>query len=105
MKVGDAIGGIYKKINPGGSEVYELVETTIKKITETKRGKTVYPAKHFYSMDADEIESATEVMENAKGFIIQREVVLLTPAIREHFEKWVAWANANPDEVKSLLEE
>ena len=56
-------------------------------------------------MDADEIESATEVMENAKGFIIQREIVLLTPAIREHFEKWVAWANSNPDEVKSLLEE
>lgn len=102
MKVGDSIGGIYKKTLPDGKEIWELVEGKITKIVQNSRGTKVY-SKRFYPLDKEEIDTNTEIMVKANGWIITREVMLLTPAIRNSCERWVQWANENPDKAVGLI--
>ncbi len=60
--------------------------------------------KRFNALDIDEIQSNTEIMEKADNYILVREVVLLNEITRPKYERWVKWANDNPDEVKSILQ-
>lgn len=102
MKVGDSIGGIYKKTSADGKEYWELVEGKITKIVQNSRGTKVY-SKRFYAIDLDKIEVNTEIMGKASGWILTREVMLLTPEIRNECERWVQWANENPDKAVGLI--
>ena len=102
MKVGEYIGGLYKKTLQDGSEIWELLEGKITKIVQNSRGTKVY-SKRFYPIDKDEIEDNTELMADADGWILTREVMLLTPEIRSKCERWVQWANENPDKAVGLI--
>lgn len=95
MKVGDSIGGLFEKVIDGKKSWY-LAESKITRIVQNSRGTKVY-SKHFYPLDIEEIEDNTEVMLNEKGFINTRDVVELTPDIRYKCERWVEWANKNPE--------
>lgn len=35
----------------------------------------------------------------AQGWILTKEVVSITPEIRDGCEKWIEWANLNPEKV------
>ncbi len=87
---------------PDGREVWELHEGKITKIVQNSRGTKVH-SKRFYPIDKEEIEDNTELMANADGWILTRGVVLLTPEIRSKCERWVQWANENPDKAVGLI--
>lgn len=101
IKVGDSIGGLYQK-EKDGKKFWELVEGKITKIVQNTRGTKVY-SKKFYPLEIEEIISSTQIMEKANGWILTREVVWLKPDIREKCERWVEWANANPDKAVGLI--
>ena len=102
-KVGDSIGGIYR-VREGGQEIWKLLEGKIKLIVQNSRGTKVY-SRGFYPIDLAEIEDNTREMSEAIGWINTRDVVLLTPAIRQKCERWVEWANNNPHDAVSLIGE
>ena len=103
MKVGEYIGGLYKRVLPDGKEEWVLHESKITKIVQNSKGTKVY-SKGFYPLDVDEIESNTKIMEDADNYILVREVVLLNEIVRPKYERWLKWANENPDKVKSILQ-
>lgn len=104
MKVGDIIGGLYKKEKPDGIECWYLCESKVTKIVSNSRGTKCY-SKHFYPLDVDEVEATTEQMQNAEGYVITREPMILTDELRRKCERWVEWANANPKKAVSVLED
>jgi hypothetical protein len=106
MEIGDSVGKICKR-NRDGKEIWELVEDKISKITVTKKYSRRYFTKYvFYPLDAEEVDKNTEDMENAvgKGYIITREVFGLNEITRPFAERWVSWANENPEKAVGLLE-
>jgi hypothetical protein len=98
LKVGDSVGGIYKKSGIGKDEWY-LCEDKINKIVELKSGRKYYTKSKFHPLDADDIDSNTKMQEEAKDFIIVREVFGLNDVTRPKLENWVIWANLNPDKL------
>ena len=105
MNIGNSVGGIYKRERDGKEEWY-LLEDKITKITITKKyGRRYFVKSKFYPLDADDVDSNTEMMEEAigKGYIITREVFGLNDKTRPFAENWVKWANVNMDKVVSIL--
>ena len=100
--VGESIGALYKKDSPDGKKIWYLCEGKVTKIVQNSRGTKVH-SKRFYPIDLEEIETNTELMKDADGYILTREVFLLTPEIREKCERWVKWANENPDKAVGLI--
>ena len=98
MKVGDSIGGLYQVELPNGEKQWKLSEGKITKIVQNSRGTKVY-SKRFYPIEIEEIEDNTAIMRKAEGFILTREVVFLDDEIRAKCERWVSWANENPEKV------
>ena len=106
MNIGDSVGAIYKREREGKEEWY-LREDKITKITITKKyGRRYFVKAKFYPLDADDVDSNTEIMEDAigKGYIITREVFGLNEKTRPFAENWVKWANENMDKAVSILE-
>lgn len=101
IKVGDAIGMLNNGKWADGTEGWKLLECPIKRITQTKRGTKVY-SDRFYPLDLEDIESNTDIMQDAQGWIFTKEVMLLTPEIRAKCERWIEWANSNPEKVMPL---
>ena len=106
LKVGDSVGGIYKKTKDG-IEFWELVEDKINKITETINGRTYYTKKRFRPLNADDVDSNTEMQEKGKdnGYIVTREVFCLNEVTRPFAEEWIKWANENMDKAVGILSE
>lgn len=102
MKVGDVIAGIYQKRLPDGKNVWFLHEGKINKIVQGVRGTKVY-SKAFFPIDIEEIEENTKLLEEANGYIFVREVVLMNEITREKCERWIEYANDNPEKAALLL--
>lgn len=106
LNIGDSVGAIYKK-SKNGQDFWELVEDKINKITITKKaGRRYFTKSKFYPLDADDVDSNTEMMEDAigKDYIITREVFGLNERTRPFAERWVKWANKNMDKAVGILE-
>jgi hypothetical protein len=101
LKVGDSIGGIYKKTGIDKDEWY-LCEDKINKIVELKSGRKYYTKSKFNPLDADDVDSNTEMQEKADGYIITREVFGLNDITRHKSENWIKWANDNIDRDVSV---
>ena len=104
MNIGDSVGGLYLREREG-KEVWVLIEDKINKITITKKyGRRYFVKSKFYPMDADDIDSNTEMMEGCigKGYIITREIFGLNEKTRPFAENWVKWANENPDKAVGI---
>jgi len=85
LYIGDSVGGIYEKIKPDGTKVWELLEDKINKVTETKKdGVKYYTKKHFRPLYAGDVDFNTMQMEEAigNGYILTREVFGLNGQIR-----------------------
>lgn len=102
LKVKDSVGGIYKRTRDGKEEWY-LCEDKITKIVETKNGRKYYTKSKFRPLDADDVDSNTEIQENAKGYIITKEVFGLNDITRPITEKWIEWANENMDKAVGIV--
>ena len=62
LKIGDSVGGIYKRCKDGKEEWY-LLEDKINKITELKSGKKYYTKSKFHPLDVEDINSNTKIQE------------------------------------------
>ena len=102
MKVGDSVGAIYQRTRDGVEQWY-LCEDKINKIVELKSGRKYYTKSKFHPLDADDVDSNTEMQEEAKGYIITKEVFGLNDVTRHKAENWVKWANENMDKAVSCL--
>ena len=102
LKVKDSVGGIYKRTKDGKEEWY-LCESTISKIVENGKGRKYYTKSKFVPLDADDVDSNTEMQEKAKGYIITREVFGLNDITRPMAENWIVWANENMDKAVSII--
>lgn len=105
LNVGDSVGGIYK-MGTGDDERWELVEDKVNKITITKKyGRRYFTKSRFNPLDADDVDSNTDMMEDAigKGYIITREVFGLNDKTRPFTERWIKWANENKDKAVGLI--
>ena len=102
IKVGDTIGMLDGGIWANGAREWRLLECPIKRIVQSKRGAKVY-SDRFYPLDLEDIESNTDIMQDAQGWILTKEVVLLTSEIRAKCERWVEWANSNPEKVMPAI--
>lgn len=102
IKVGDSVGGIYKRTKDGIDEWY-LCEDKINKIVELKSGKRYYTKSKFRPLDADDIDDNTEIQEKADGYIVTREVFGLNDITRPKAENWIKWANENIDKAVSIV--
>lgn len=102
LNIGDLVGGIYKR-EIDGKIVFELVEDKISKITITKKyGRRYFTKSKFYPLDADDVDSNTEMMEESikRGFIFTSEVFGLNDKTKIFAENWVKWANENPEKIE-----
>ena len=103
LKVGDSVGGIYKKTKDGKEEWY-LCEDKINKIVELKSGKKYYTKSKFHPLDAEDVDGNTEIQEKAERYILTREVFGLNDITRPKAENWIKWANENMDKAVSVFE-
>jgi uncharacterized protein YuzE len=100
LKVGDYVGGIYKK---HGTEEWYLHEGKVNKIVELKSGKKYYTKSGFNPLDAEDVDDNTEIQEKAEGYIITKEVFGLNDITRPKAENWIKWANENLDKAVSIM--
>lgn len=101
LNVGDTVG----QLNKDSNGIWKLYEDKINKITITKKyGRRYFTKSVFLPLDADDVDENTSDMEKSigNGYIIVREVFGLNNKIRSYAERWVEWANRNPDKVVGL---
>ena len=104
LNIDDSVGMI-QKVSKNGVESWRLVEDKINKIDITKKyGKRYHVKSKFYPLDAEDVDSNTEMMENAvnKGYIFTSEVFGLNDITRPFAERWVEFANQNPDKIGGI---
>ena len=102
MKVGDSVGGIYKRSKDSVEQWY-LCEDKINKIVENCKGKKYYTKSKFRPLDADDVDYNTDEQEKAEGYIITGEVFGLNDITRPKVENWIKWANENMDKAVSIM--
>ena len=95
VKVGDSIGLINKvlfNMKDDRTNYWKLSEGKVKSITINSKGRRV-KADHFYTLDADEIESNTKWMVETQGLILITEPFILTDELRERVTMWIEKEN------------
>lgn len=101
FNIGDSVGEIYKR----SDDKWVLLECKITSISITRKSITVKAPKSFNPLDGEELMDNTKDMQNADGYILTKEVFVLNDVTRPKAEKWVEWANKNPDKIKGWWEE
>ncbi len=103
LNVGDIIGGIYPS-EKDGKEYWKLIESPISKIVINKSGAKYY-SKRFYPLDVEDVDLNTSSIEDGvdKGYIFVREVFHLNNVTKPFAERWIKYANENPDKDLSVL--
>lgn len=104
MKAGSYIGLIRKAKDENGVECWKLTESKVTRIVQNSKGTKIY-SKGFYPLDAEEVAFNTQEQEEAKGYILTREVFELNDITRPKAERWIEWANANMDKAVGILED
>ena len=91
VKLGDTIGMINKvlfNMKDDRTNYWKLSEGKVKSITLNRKGRRV-KADHFYTLDADEIESNTKWMLDTERLILTCEPFILTDELRERVTRWI----------------
>lgn len=91
VKLGDTIGLINKvlfNMKDNRQNYWKLSEGKVKSITLNRKGRRVR-ADHFYTLDAEEIESNTKWMLENDRLILTREPFILTDELRERVDRWI----------------
>ena len=95
VHVGDTIGLIIKvlfNMKDSRENYWKLTEGKVKSITLNSKGRRV-KADHFYTLDAEEIESNTNWMLESDRLILMREPFILTDNLRARIERWIEREN------------
>ena len=101
VKVGDVIGEVVHILSgPLGEDYYKLAEGKVTSITVNSKGRKV-KAKHFYTLDANEIESNTEWLLEIRGVLVGEPFILLDE-LRNRVETWIKKTNAFCPDCGSL---
>jgi hypothetical protein len=101
ITVKDKIGFIRRSKDLEGKESFKFIESKIKKIVTGKTKTSIYSDK-FYAIDADEIESNTDILKKGNGIMLVGEPFITTPEYSEHCLKVVDYWNEHG--AKSILE-
>ena len=102
LKIRDRIGAIYK-YERDGKKSWDLREDVINKIVITKNGVKYHTKSKFHPLDADEVDSNTEIQERGVDYILTGEVFCLNDITRPQSENWIRWANENMSKAVSIL--
>ena len=97
----DKIGYIKHNKYSDGSESFRFIEAKIKKIVVGKTKTSIYSDK-LYTLDADEIESNTRILNKGNGLMLVGEPFITTPEYSEHCQKVVDYWNEHG--AKSILD-
>lgn len=95
VQLGDTIGLINKvlfNMKDDRENYWKLSEGKVKSITLNRKGRRV-KADHFYTLDAEEIESNTKWMLESDRLILTREPFILTDELRHRVERWIEREN------------
>ena len=95
-KVGDSIGYISKR-----NDTWKLIEDRINAVRLTKNGTRLY-FKNFRPLDYNDVIHNTEWLTGNNKIMLVQEPLLLTDELRARVEKWIEWANQNPEEAVSI---
>lgn len=88
----DRIGYIRRTANADGTYTFKYIEAKIKSIRVGKKGTSVY-SDRFYALDADELESNTEIMDRKSDLVLVGEPFITSEALSEHLKKIVDYWN------------
>lgn len=100
MKVGNYVGEICKN----NSDDWYLLEDKVNKIVENSKGKKYYTKSKFRPLYAEDVDSNTDTVEKANGYILVNEVFELNEITRPKAESWIKWANENKDSPKLIFD-
>ena len=88
----DRIGYIRRSVKADGTYTFKYIEGKIRSIRVGKKKTSVY-ADRFYSLDADELESNTEIMNGKSDLILVGEPFITSDALSERLTKVVDYWN------------
>ena len=95
VKLGDTIGLVSKvlfNMKDDRTNYWKLSEGKVKSITLNRKGRRV-KADHFYTLDAEEVETNTKWMLETDRLILTHEPFILTDELRKRVEAWIEWEN------------
>lgn len=87
----DTIGYI-RRLTIDDKTQFRWIETKVKKVVIGKTKTSVY-SDRFYTLDAEEIESNTDIMTNGTGLVIVNEPFITNPELTEKCKKTVDYWN------------
>lgn len=85
----DKIGYIRRQENPDGTTTFKLIEAKIKSIHIGKKRTSVYSDK-FRALDAEELESNTEIMANGSALVLVEEPFVMNGELAKTLQKVVS---------------
>lgn len=97
LNVGDYVG----QINTDSNGTWKLYKDKINKVAITKKyGRRYHTKSLFYPLDADDVDNNTKLMGDfSTSFVLTKEVFGLNEITEKRAEKWIKWANDNPDKL------
>ena len=94
-RIGDSLGYVYPTIDPKG---WHLLEEKVSHILYSKNGlRFQSKGSAFRGVPVSEIEQNTLIIEDERHILV-RKVFVLTDITRPLIERWLAYANAHPDD-------
>lgn len=94
----DSIGYIRRQEHEDGTTEFKFIESKIKSIRIGKKGRSVY-SDRFYALDADELESNTEIMSGNSSLVLVGEPFITSDELSEHLKNVVSHWNKYGAEV------
>ena len=88
ITVKDKIGYIRRQENPDGTITFKLIEAKIKSVRIGMKGTSVY-SDRFRAIDAEELESNTEIMSGNSQLVLVGEPFVTNDAMSERLKKVV----------------
>lgn len=82
------IGYIRRQKHPDGTTEFKLIEAKIKYVRVGKKGTSVY-SDRFYALDAEDLESNTEIMSGSSDLVLVGEPFITNDEMTQRLKKVV----------------
>lgn len=94
----DRIGYILRQEHTDGTTEFKFIEAKIKSVRIGKKSTSVY-SDRFLDLDAEELESNTEIMSGDSQLVLVEEPFITNDAMSERLQKVVAYWNKHGAET------
>jgi hypothetical protein len=94
----DRIGYIRRQENADGTTEFKFIEAKIKSVRIGKKGTSVY-SDRFRALDAEELESNTEIMSGNSALVLVGEPFITNDELSERLQKVVSHWNKHGAET------